>query len=46
MKEVHPSLWMNNHIEAHTFFTEVSVSLTAKQREVVPVGDQLELFIG
>ena len=46
MKEVHPSLWMNNHIEAHTFFTEASVSLTSKQTIVVPVQDQLELFVG
>ena len=45
MKEVHPSLWMNNHIEAHTFFTEASVSLTVKQRVAVPVGDQLELVL-
>lgn len=45
MKEVHPSLWMNNHIEAHTFFTEASVSVTAKQRQTIPVGNQLELII-
>jgi hypothetical protein len=24
MKEVHPSLWMNNHIDAHSFFVEES----------------------
>ena len=45
MKEVHPTLWMNNHIEAHTFFTDASVSLTSKQNIVVPVQDQLELFV-
>lgn len=27
MKEVHPSLWMNNHIEAHDFFVNASGEL-------------------
>jgi len=24
MKEIHPSLWMGNHIDAHRFFTDVA----------------------
>jgi len=41
MKEVHPTLWMDNHIDAHNFFT------AAAGIEVTPLrtpGRQLELF--
>lgn len=44
MKQVHPSLWMNNHIDAHSFFTEASGIITSKQEIVLPVVNQLELF--
>jgi hypothetical protein len=37
MKEVHPSLWMNNHIDAHSFFLDVA------NIDTKPVF-QLELF--
>lgn len=44
MKQVHPSLWMNNHIDAHSFFTEASGIISKKQEIVLPVVNQLELF--
>lgn len=46
MKEVHPSLWMNNHIDAHKFFTqEANIVFPAEEQEfIVPVFNQLELF--
>jgi hypothetical protein len=44
MKEVHPSLWMNNHIDAHSFFVEASGMVTKKQEISLPVINQLELF--
>jgi hypothetical protein len=44
MKQVHPSLWMNNHIDAHSFFTETSGIITSKQEIILPVVNQLELF--
>lgn len=37
MKEVHPSLWMNNHIDAHSFFVDFA------NIDTKPVS-QLELF--
>lgn len=44
MKEVHPSLWMNNHIDAHNFFTQASGIVTKKQEIVLQPINQLELF--
>ena len=44
MKQVHPSLWMNNHINAHSFFTEASGIITSKQEIILSVVNQLELF--
>ena len=44
MKEVHPSLWMNNHIDAHSFFVEASGMISTKQEIILPVVNQLELF--
>jgi hypothetical protein len=44
MKEVHPSLWMNNHIDAHSFFVEASGMVSKKQEISLPVINQLELF--
>ena len=45
MKQVHPSLWMNNHIDAHSFFTGAADIITSKQELVIPTGNQLELFV-
>ena len=44
MKEVHPSLWMNNHIDAHKFFTEAANIISPVRELVFPVLNQLELF--
>jgi hypothetical protein len=44
MKEIHPSLWMNNHIDAHSFFVEASGMVSKKQEISLPVVNQLELF--
>ena len=44
MKEVHPSLWMNNHIDAHSFFVEASGIVSKKQEISLPIVNQLELF--
>jgi hypothetical protein len=44
MKEVHPSLWMNNHIDAHSFFVEASGIISKKQSLILPTINQLELF--
>ena len=41
MKEVHPSLWMNNHIEAHSFFLDAA-GIVSKPIHKPAV--QLELF--
>ena len=44
MKEVHPSLWMGNHIDAHKFFTDAANIISPKQELILPVINQLELF--
>jgi len=44
MKEIHPSLWMNSHIDAHSFFVETSNTFTKKQEIIFPVVNNLELF--
>jgi hypothetical protein len=44
MKEVHPSLWMGNHIDAHKFFTEAANIISPVRELVFPVLNQLELF--
>lgn len=44
MKEIHPSLWMNSHIDAHSFFLEASGIITKKQEIVLQPVNQLELF--
>ncbi len=41
MKEVHPSLWMNNHIDAHSFFLDAGGIIT---KPVWKPAKQLELF--
>jgi len=41
MKEVHPSLWMNNHIDAHTFFANAA---GIDNKSIVKTASQLELF--
>ena len=47
MKEVHPSFWMRNHINAHTFFVNAAgIMVTPTEIEVPTAGqlEQLELF--
>lgn len=48
MKEVHPSLWMRNHINAHTFFVnESGIMVAPTEIQAVPTImqlEQLELF--
>ena len=41
MKEVHPSLWMNNHIDAHSFFLDAAGLVT---KPIYKPARQLELF--
>lgn len=41
MKEVHPSLWMNNHIDAHSFFLDAAGLVT---KPIYKPAVQLELF--
>lgn len=46
MKELHPSLWMDNHIKAHKFFTNyegIDAPHYVPEIEVAPI-NQLELF--
>lgn len=43
MKEVHPSLWMRNHTNAHTFFVnEAGIIMTPTEIHVSPAIMQLE----
>jgi hypothetical protein len=35
---------MNNHIDAHSFFTGAADIITSKQQLVLPAVNQLELF--
>ena len=47
MKEVHPSFWMRNHINAHTFFVnEAGIMVAPTQIEMPAIMqlEQLELF--
>lgn len=44
MKEVHPSLWMNNHIDAHSFFVEAAGIVSEKREITFKSSNQLELF--
>ena len=47
MKELHPSLWMNNHIDVHSFFVNASGILVSPTKIEVPTEgmlQQLELF--
>ena len=46
MKEIHPRLWMENHMNVHKFFTEqAGITLPSKQIEVGAKYKQLELFV-
>ena len=46
MKEIHPRLWMENHMNVHKFFTEqAGIILPSKQIEVGVKYKQLELFV-
>ena len=37
MKQLHPSLWMNNHLKAHKFFTEVAGIIHSEPKITVPI---------
>jgi hypothetical protein len=41
MKEVHPSLWMQNHIQAHKFFTDYAFDVTPMEQTSI---NQLSIF--
>jgi hypothetical protein len=43
MKEIHPNLWMDNHIDAHSFFVNASNSFPKKVREF-NLKNQLDIF--
>jgi hypothetical protein len=52
MKEVHPTLWMGNHVDAHEFFVNASGEIKSKSvnisfeqstvRRQLTIFDQLE----
>jgi len=49
MKEIHPTLWMEQHIDAHNFFVnESGILVNSLNREIIPADQskftQLELF--
>ena len=47
MKEIHPSLWMNNHIDAHNFFVNAAgeIKSTVVNIGFEPAGNrQLTIF--
>lgn len=47
MKEIHPNLWMKNHINAHSFFVDAAGILVTPTQIVVPEPSpfiQLEMF--
>ena len=37
MKQLHPSLWMNNHLKAHKFFTEAAGIIHTEPKITIPV---------
>ena len=45
LKETHPSIWMNNHIDAHSFFVENSNIISPPSKEIIltPI-NQLNMF--
>lgn len=46
MKEIHPRLWMENHMDVHKFFTQqAGIILPSKEIEVGAKYKQLELFV-
>jgi hypothetical protein len=45
MKEVHPSLWMENHIQAHKFFNQYTEdNLVYAQEETVDHFNNIDIF--
>ena len=48
MKDVHPTLWMGNHIDAHDFFVSATGELKSKSInigfEASPIRRQLSIF--
>jgi hypothetical protein len=45
MKEIHPSMWMDNHIKAHKFFNDYAYDITPMDYEKGEILlNQLEMF--
>ena len=44
MKEIHPSLWMDNHIKAHKFFNEYTEQITPAEIIEESTFNQLSIF--
>jgi hypothetical protein len=45
MKQIHPSLWMDNHIDAHSFFVEYSGIQLSKSKDIqITSFNQLDMF--
>ena len=44
MKEIHPSLWMQNHIQAHAFFNNYAFDQSAPWEAEEVTFNQLEIF--
>jgi hypothetical protein len=42
MKEVHPSLWMKNHINAHSFFVNAAGIIVSPTQIEVPESGMLQ----
>jgi hypothetical protein len=46
MKDIHPTLWMKNHIDVHSFFVNESGLILPEMKKLEPtICSQLELFI-
>ena len=44
MKEIHPSLWMDNHIKAHKFFNDYTEQITPSEVIEESMFNQLSIF--
>jgi hypothetical protein len=45
MKEIHPTLWMQNHIQAHKFFNDYAFDITPMEHEKGEIVlNQLSIF--
>jgi hypothetical protein len=44
MKEIHPSLWMQNHIQAHKFFNDHAFDMSGPWEAQEETFNQLSIF--